>query len=46
MAQMAFPRAHRKQLHSTNPLERFNAEIKPALMSWVFFLAIRRSGDH
>jgi putative transposase len=25
---MQFPKAHRKQLESTNPLERLNAEIK------------------
>lgn len=25
---MSFPRAHRTQIHSTNPLERLNAEIK------------------
>lgn len=25
---MAFPKAHRTQIHSTNPLERLNAEIK------------------
>lgn len=28
LAHMAFPEAHRQQLHSTNPLERLNAEIK------------------
>lgn len=28
LAHMAFPKAHRQQLHGTNPLERFNAEIK------------------
>ena len=28
LAFMAFPKAHRKQLASTNPLERLNAEIK------------------
>jgi putative transposase len=28
LAFMAFPKAHRKQLASTNPLERINAEIK------------------
>lgn len=28
LAHMAFPQAHRQQLHSTNPLERLNAEIK------------------
>ncbi len=25
---MSFPKAHRTQIHSTNPLERLNAEIK------------------
>jgi hypothetical protein len=25
---MSFPKAHHKQIHSTNPLERLNAEIK------------------
>jgi putative transposase len=25
---MTFPKAHRTQIHSTNPLERVNAEIK------------------
>jgi len=25
---MTFPKAHRVQIHSTNPLERLNAEIK------------------
>ena len=25
---MTFPKAHRTQIHSTNPLERLNAEIK------------------
>lgn len=25
---MGFPRAHRTQIHSTNPLERLNAEVK------------------
>ena len=28
LAFMAFPKAHRKQLASSNPLERINAEIK------------------
>jgi putative transposase len=28
LAFMSFPKAHRVQIHSTNPLERFNAEIK------------------
>ena len=28
LAFMPFPKAHRTQIHSTNPLERFNAEIK------------------
>jgi len=28
LAFMAFPKAHRKQLASTNPLERINAEVK------------------
>jgi len=28
LAFMAFPKAHRKQIYSTNPLERVNAEIK------------------
>ncbi len=28
LAFMGFPRAHRLQIHSTNPLERLNAEIK------------------
>jgi putative transposase len=28
LAHMAFPKAHRQQIHSTNPLERLNAEIK------------------
>ena len=28
LAFMSFPKAHRKQIHSTNPLERLNAEIK------------------
>jgi putative transposase len=28
LAFMSFPKAHRKQLASTNPLERVNAEIK------------------
>lgn len=28
LAHMEFPKAHRQQLHSTNPLERLNAEIK------------------
>jgi putative transposase len=28
LAFMAFPKAHRTQIHSTNPLERLNAEIK------------------
>ena len=25
---LSFPKAHRTQIHSTNPLERLNAEIK------------------
>jgi putative transposase len=25
---MSFPKAHRPQIHSTNPLERLNAEVK------------------
>lgn len=25
---MSFPKAHRQQIHSPNPLERLNAEIK------------------
>ncbi len=28
LAFMTFPRAHRAQIYSTNPLERLNAEIK------------------
>jgi hypothetical protein len=28
LAFMAFPKAHHTQIHSTNPLERLNAEIK------------------
>ena len=28
MAYMTFPTAHRAKLHSTNPLERLNGEIK------------------
>ena len=28
LAHMSFPKAHRLQIHSTNPLERLNAEIK------------------
>jgi putative transposase len=29
LAYMAFPAQHRTKLHSTNPLERLNGEIKP-----------------
>jgi putative transposase len=25
---MSFPKAHRTQIHTTNPLERLNAEVK------------------
>ena len=28
LAHMSFPKAHRQQIHSTNPLERLNAEVK------------------
>jgi putative transposase len=28
LAHMNFPKAHRLQIHSTNPLERLNAEVK------------------
>jgi putative transposase len=28
LAHMGFPKAHRPQLHSTNPLERLNREVK------------------
>jgi putative transposase len=28
LAHMSFPKAHRLQIHSTNPLERLNAEVK------------------
>lgn len=28
LAFMGFPKAHRTQIHSTNPLERINAEVK------------------
>ncbi len=28
LAHLGFPKAHRLQIHSTNPLERLNAEIK------------------
>ena len=28
LAFMSFPKAHRTQIHSTDPLERLNAEIK------------------
>ena len=28
LAFMSFPKAHRTQVHSTNPLERMNSEIK------------------
>lgn len=31
LAYMAFPKPHRQQLHSANPLERFNAEIKRSI---------------
>src|SRR5260221_13133399 len=29
LAYMSFPRDHRLKIHSTNPLERLNGEIKP-----------------
>ena len=28
LAHLSFPKAHRLQIHSTNPLERLNAEVK------------------
>ena len=28
LAYMSFPKAHRTQIHTTNPLERLNAEVK------------------
>ena len=28
LAYMCFPKAHRAQIHTTNPLERLNAEVK------------------
>ena len=28
LAHMAFPESHRRRIHSTNPLERLNAELK------------------
>ena len=28
LAYMSFPKAHRTQFHTTNPLERLNAEVK------------------
>jgi putative transposase len=28
LAFLSFPKAHRTQIHSTNPLERLNAEVK------------------
>jgi putative transposase len=28
LAHMGFPKSHRQQIHSTNPLERLNAEVK------------------
>jgi putative transposase len=28
LAYMGFPKAHRTQIHTTNPLERLNAEVK------------------
>ena len=28
LSYLAFPKAHRTQIHSTNPLERLNAEVK------------------
>ena len=28
LAYMAFPRQHRAKLHSTNPIERLNKEVK------------------
>lgn len=28
LAHMGFPREHRSKIHSTNPIERLNAEIK------------------
>lgn len=28
LAHMTFPKAHRQQIHSTNPLERLSAEVK------------------
>jgi transposase-like protein len=31
LAHMAFPKDHRTKLHSTNPLERLNGEIRPGL---------------
>lgn len=45
LAHMAFPKAHRQQLHSTNPLERLMPRSSAAPMSWVSFPTIRRSHD-
>jgi putative transposase len=36
LAYMSFPKAHSKQIHSTNPLERLNAEIKRRTVVGIF----------
>ena len=38
LAFMNFPKAHRTQIYSTNPLERLNAEIKRRTLSVGIFL--------
>jgi putative transposase len=43
LSYMDFPRAHWLQIHSTNPLERLNAEIKRRTTSWASSPTMRPS---
>jgi len=43
LAYMAFPREHWAQIHSTNPLERLNREIRAVeRMLFAYFQIVRR----
>ena len=44
---MSFPREHRQKLHSTNPLERLNGEIKRRTnVVGIFPNELRRRNQH
>ena len=46
LAFMSFPKDHRPKIHSTNPLERLNGEIKRRTEVVGIFLTRRRAQIH